>query len=319
MIWVVGSTGMLGSEVTKLLTENKLTFIGTGHEVDITDYNVVESFIQQQETKAYLYSHAKGNPQDCKIKWIINCSAYTAVEKAESDQENAHRLNAVAAENLARAARGCCARLIHISTDYVFDGTGSEPYTELHKKIPLGVYGTTKSEGEDAIQKAMTQYYIIRTSWLYGFKKNNFVYTMTKLMNSKDEIKVVSDQIGTPTNASDLAEIILKIIKTAKDNYDASSSKNALPYGIYHYSNEGETSWYDFATEIYRLGKKYKRITKDCVITPCTTEEYGAKVERPHYSVLDKQKISKAMKIKIPNWQSSLEKFLKNQRFQLPQ
>ncbi len=316
MIWVIGAEGMLGQEVVKLLEENKLTCIKTGHELDISNYAALEAFIKEQETKAYLSSHSRGDPSDRKVKWIINCAAYTAVEKAEKEKKEALLVNATGAENIARAARYCCARLIHISTDYVFDGSASSPYDEDQPKRPLGSYGESKSLGEDAIQKQMTQYYIIRTAWLYGPKKNNFVYTMTKLMNSRPEIKVVADQKGTPTYAPDLAEVILKIIKTTPESIDITSSKkNALPYGIYNYTNEGETTWYEFAQEIYRLGKKYLRISNECSVSPCTTEEFGAKVERPHYSVLSKKKISQGLKLKIPSWKQSLEKFIKGNLF----
>ena len=163
--------------------------------------------------------------------------------------------------------------------------------------------------------KEMTTYYIIRTAWLYGFDGKNFVYTMTKLMNSHDQIRVVNDQFGTPTYAPDLAAAILRFIEKS-ENAKSFFGKNSAPaYGIYHFTNEGQTNWHEFASEIYRLGRKYGRITNDCRVDACTTEEYGAKVQRPAYSVLSKAKISKALKIKIPEWQVSLEKFMKSERF----
>ena len=200
--------------------------------------------------------------------------------------------------NIARATRKIGAKLIHISTDYVFDGTGSVPYTETMEKKPLGVYGVTKAAGEDAVEKEMTQYYILRTAWLYGFDGKNFVYTMTKLMNDRDALNVVSDQKGTPTCAMDLAAAIIKIIETSDKAPGLFGKKSAIPYGVYHFTNLGETTWFEFARRIYELGKKYARIQSDCSVNPCTTEEYPTPAKRPAYSVLDKSKIQNAFRIK---------------------
>jgi len=314
MIWLIGCKGMLGSEIAKQMTEKKLPWIGTDKEVDITDINALIAFTDTVETASYFPSDIKRSER--KINWIINCSAYTNVEKAEEDTELAHKLNAEGPLNIARVARKISAKLIHISTDYVFNGHGSSPYTEDLPKDPLGVYGKTKAEGEDAIQKEMNTYYIIRTAWLYGFDGKNFVYTMTKAMNSHDSVKVVNDQKGTPTCAVDLAETILKLIEKNNKAKTFFGKNSAPSYGVYQYTNAGETNWFEFTKEIYRLGKKYGRITQDCTVNPCTTAEYGAKVERPAYSVLSKDKIIKAMKLKIPTWQQSLEKFIKNTRFE---
>lgn len=314
MIWLIGCKGMLGSEVGRQLDENKLPWVGTDKEVDITDPQALEAFEKSIETAAYFPS--KLEHSDRQIKWIINCSAYTNVEKAEEDVELAEKLNVTGPLNIARLARKIGAKLIHISTDYVFGGKGTEPYTENMSKNPLGVYGKTKSEGEDAIQKEMNTYYIIRTAWLYGFDGKNFVYTMTKAMNSHEEVKVVNDQFGTPTFAGDLAETIIKFISKS-DNAKSFFGKNSAPsYGIYHFTNAGETNWFEFCQEIYKLGKKHGRVSQNCNVLPCTTAEYGAKVERPAYSILSKEKIIKELKIKIPGWQQSLEKFIKNSRFE---
>lgn len=313
MIWLIGCKGMLGSEIAKQLDENKLNWIGTDKEVDITNPQALTDFVSSIDRNSYF-------PADLplaerQIKWIINCSAYTNVEKAEEDVELAEKLNATGPLNIARVARSIGAKLIHISTDYVFGGKGTSPYKEDDEKNPLGVYGKTKLAGEVAIQKEMNTYYIIRTAWLYGFDGKNFVYTMTKLMNSHDSIKVVADQFGTPTCAVDLAATVLKFIEKST-KAKTIFGKNSIPsYGIYHFTNEGQTSWHEFAQAIYELGKKTGRVTQACQVNSCTTEEYGAKVERPAYSVLSKEKISKELKIKIPDWKVSLEKFLKNERF----
>ena len=192
-----------------------------------------------------------------------------------------------------------------------------EPYTEGMEKKPLGVYGETKSLGEDAVQKEMTQYYILRTAWLYGFEGKNFVYTMTKLMNSKSELSVVNDQKGTPTNAFDLANVVIKIIQTSDNAHHLFGKNSAIPYGIYQYTNLGEITWFDFAKKIFEFGKKYGRIEANCQILPCSTEDYPTPAKRPAYSVLSKEKIQKALKVKIPNWDDSLEKFIKSNRFSI--
>lgn len=317
MIWVIGSTGMLGAELCRLLEKNKIQFVGTSSAVDARDFTALKAFADKWERDNYVSAHKNGEPG--RIQWIVNCSAYTAVEKAESDKEAAQALNVDAARNIARTAREIGAKLIHISTDYVFDGKASAPYTESGAKSPLGVYGKTKSDGEDEIQKTMNQYFIIRTSWLYGYGRPNFVYTMAKLMNSKEEIKVVNDQRGSPTFTADLAEAILDIIKTCGKAGTNIFSKETVPYGIYHYTDSGDTTWFDFAVEIQRLLKKRKLLSNDCRVLPCTTAEFGAKVERPAYSVLSKEKIKAALKIKIPKWQDSLERFIKDARFEMPQ
>lgn len=311
MVWLIGCKGMLGTEVAKQLEEAHIPFVGTDKEVDITNAHALEDFEANVERESYLqYDSA-----DRHIRWIINCSAYTNVDKAEEDVELAEKLNATGPLNIARVARKIGAKLIHISTDYVFNGKGTEPYTEDMEKDPLGVYGKTKAEGEEAVQKEMNQYYILRTAWLYGFDGKNFVYTMTKLMNDRDSIKVVNDQFGTPTFAEDLAGVIIKLIKKSDSAKEIFGKKSAPAFGIYHFTDEGVTNWHDFAAEIYRLGTKFGRIKNNCKVEACTTEEYGAKVQRPHYSVLSKAKIAKELKIKIPDWKTSLEKFIKSSRF----
>ena len=313
MIWLIGKNGMLGQEVARQLEEAHLPWVGTGSEVDVTDANSLDTFERSIETAAYFPSSLPH--QERQIKWIINCSGYTNVDKAEEDSDAAYKINREGACNIARQARKIGAKLIHISTDYVFDGKASQPYTEDAVKNAQGIYAKSKSEGEDAIEKEMNQYYIIRTSWLYGFNKNNFVYTMTKLMNSQPEIKVVNDQKGSPTFTCDLAEVILRFIKKSEGATSFFGKNSAPAYGIYHFSNEGETTWFDFAKEIYRLGKKYNRVNGECSVAPCSTEDFGAKAPRPAYSVLSKEKIKKTLKIKIPSWQSSLEYFIKNKNF----
>lgn len=318
MIWLIGSKGMLGSEIARQLTEKHISWVGSDRDVDISDPQALLNFADSHDTSAGCTGRTASNgkvPE--KITWVINCAAYTAVDKAESDAELAKILNEDGPRNIARATRKIGAKLIHISTDYVFDGTGSVPYTETMEKKPLGMYGVTKAAGEDAVEKEMTQYYILRTAWLYGFDGKNFVYTMTKLMNDRDALNVVSDQKGTPTCAMDLAAAIIKIIETSDKAPGLFGKKSAIPYGVYHFTNLGETTWFEFARRIYELGKRFGRIQSDCSVNPCTTEEYPTPAKRPAYSVLDKSKIQNALRIKIPSWEESLEKFIKSPRFEI--
>ena len=286
MIWLIGNKGMLGTEFSLLLEKQSIPFVGTDREVDIANPAALEKFAQAQS-----------------FTWIINCAAYTAVDKAEDDAETCRRLNTLGAGNIAACAKKTGARLIHLSTDYVFDGTGNRPYTEDDATAPIGVYGVTKRDGELSVMKNNPRSYIIRTAWLYGKHGNNFVHTMLRLMNERDELKVVNDQRGSPTWAFDLASALLAVIATAD------SGKN-IPFGIYHYTNEGNITWFDFAKEIYRQGREQGRVSKDCAVKPCASAEYPAKVKRPAYSVLDKSKIKAALGIDIPAWDKSLKEFL---------
>lgn len=297
MIWLIGARGMLGREVAAQLTTAKLPFVSSDSDVDITDYDALAQFAARACTQS----------SERTIEYIINCAAYTAVDNAEDEPEKAASVNAKGVQNIARVARGNGATLVHISTDYVFAGTGTRPYTEDDQKSPLGVYGKTKSDGEDAVVREMAKYYILRTAWLYGRHGRNFVHTMLSLTGSKDEIKVVADQRGTPTNAETLASVITTLIA-------ANAKGHFVPFGMYHVTDNGETTWHEFACEINRLGKKYGRIPAghDCRILPCTTAEYPTKAQRPSYSVLDKAKVQDALRITLPHWQKSLERFIKD-------
>lgn len=313
MIWVTGCNGMLGKEVVKQLQEKKLPWIGTDKEVDITDYHALESFTKSIETASYFPSSLSRSER--LINWVINCAAYTDVEKAEEEREEAKAVNETGALNIARICRKIGAKLIHISTDYVFDGTNNTPYSEEDSKNPVNFYGSTKSAGEDAIQKEMNTYYIIRTSWLYGFEGKNFVYRMINSMSLSNEVNVINDQTGTPTNAEDMASVILRFIDKST-HASGLFGKNSIPaYGVYNFTNGGQTTWYDFAQVIYKLGHKHGKLNTECNIVPCKTEDYTCKAKRPAYSVLNKDKICSELKIKLPDWKVSLEKFIKSNRF----
>ena len=261
--------------------------------LDITDYAAVERFVA-------------GN----NIGIIINCAAYTNVEMAEEQRDSAELLNATAPGQLARIAASHNALLIHISTDYVF---GREPYNtpcrEEHQGTPTGVYGETKLMGEKRVLESGCKYVIVRTSWLYSATGKNFVKSILNLTSTKSEIKVVFDQVGTPTYAGDLAEAILAIVKdyTEEMGRSGSKEKSYTKSGLYHFSNEGVCSWYDFAVAIAGLAGTAQR----CGILPCLSSQFPSKVVRPSYSVLDKSKIKRTFGLSIPHWHQSLRKCLK--------
>lgn len=275
-VLVTGANGQLGSEL-KLVASADYIFTDI-EELDICSEERVAEFVERN-----------------KIDRVVNCAAYTNVDRAEEEPEVAERVNTKAVAIMARVAKRYDARLIHISTDYVFGGEGFDaPIKELTQPAPLGVYGRTKLLGERAIEESGCSYVVIRTSWLYSTYGKNFVKTILRLASEREELRVVSDQIGSPTYAKDLARVIVQICE-AKD-FDG---------GVYHYSNRGAISWYDFARAIVEFsGAK-------CRVIPCTTAEYGAKAPRPAYSVLDTSKICKALGCEIPEWRASLEECIK--------
>ncbi len=278
---------MLGTEVAQQLADAGMDFVGTDREVDITDFAALDAFLRARKEK---------------ITFIINRAAYTAVDKAEDEPRLAEKINADGPRMIARVAQRAGAAVIHISTDYVFDGSGKAPYTEDAPLSPIGVYGKTKAAGEEAIQAETDAFYILRTAWLYGAAGRNFVCTMIQAMNARDTLNVVSDQYGTPTYAVDLAAVIVALIRRADEGA-------ALPSGIYHFTGLGETNWYEFAKEIQRQAGARGLLTHECAIHPCTTAEYPTKARRPAYSVLCKDKIQSALGIRIPAWQERLSAF----------
>ncbi len=279
-IVITGANGQLGSEIRMASASLPgFTFLYTDYDtLDITDESALESFMERE-----------------KPDFLVNCAAYTAVDRAEQEPEAAMELNARAPLLLARRCLLSGTRLIHISTDYVFDGSHSTPYSEDDPVSPLGVYGRTKREGEvNCLLNPET--IIIRTSWLYSRFGNSFVKTMLRRGKEKEHLKVVFDQTGTPTCAEDLAGAILQIIAKAEE--DPSSWEP----GIYHYSNEGVCSWYDFALAIHRIAKI------SCAVEPVESKDFVTLATRPHFSVLNKSKIKTVFGLKIPYWLDSLEK-----------
>ncbi len=274
-ILITGCNGQLGNEMQLLEKQNpQHTYFNTDvAELDITDRDAVEAFVLENN-----------------IDGIVNCAAYTAVDKAESNADFCMLLNATAPSYLARAVEKRGGWMVQVSTDYVFDGTNHTPYVETETTCPDSVYGSTKLAGEEKVLKGCSRSMVIRTAWLYSVYGNNFVKTMIRLGNEKSELGVIFDQVGTPTYARDLAVAIMTAI-----------NKGIVP-GVYHFSNEGVISWYDFTKAIHRLAG-----VTDCHVRPLHTAEYPTPAKRPAYSVLDKTKIKHTYNIEIPYWEESLK------------
>ncbi|MBE9492178.1 MAG: dTDP-4-dehydrorhamnose reductase [Bacteroidetes bacterium] len=281
-ILVTGANGQLGNEI-KLISRkhSDIHFYFTDvDELDITQITHVENFLKE-------------NPVDI----IINCAAYNAVDKAEEDEESAFMINSIAVKHLSQLAFQKKIFLIHVSTDYVFDGIKNMPYTESDIVNPLSIYARSKQEGESQIQSTLKRGIIIRTSWLYSEYGNNFVKTIIKFAKDRDALNVVCDQVGTPTYAKDLAEVIFKLI---------SRTNKIREVEIYHYSNEGVASWYDFAKAIVEISGI------NCQINPVETKNFPLPAHRPFFSILNKSKIKKFLDIDIPYWRESLKDCLQN-------
>lgn len=282
-ILITGANGQLGHEMQRVAKESNDNYIFTdvaeGYEnLDITDLEAIRKMVKANN-----------------IEIIVNCAAYTNVDRAESDFDTANLINNTAAGNLATAMKEVEGTLIHVSTDYVFQGDRNIPCREDWPTNPLGVYGKTKLAGEKAIEATGCQHIILRTAWLYSQWGKNFVKTMQSLTASKDSLKVVFDQVGTPTFAGDLADAIAHIINT----------RQLDKTGIYHFSNEGVCSWFDFAKIICELSGN------TCDIQPCYSKEFPSPVKRPHFSVLDKSKLKSTFGIRVPYWTDSLKKCIK--------
>jgi dTDP-4-dehydrorhamnose reductase len=278
---VIGGTGQLGQCLSELTSKQESAF------------NFV--FLSRQELDCSDASQIKDVFEQYRPLYCINCAAYTAVDQAEDDQDTAFLVNQHAVKHLAKECLAYNTTLIHVSTDFVFDGSSSIPLSETVDTNPVNVYGLSKLKGEQEIQQLLENYYIIRTSWLYSEKANNFVKTMLKLAQSRTELNVIYDQVGTPTYAIDLAGLILEII-----HHDPKA------FGLYHYSNEGVASWYDFSKAVFELSGT------DITVLPVASSAFVTKAKRPHYSVLDKTKIKAAFGIEIPYWRDSLNICISN-------
>lgn len=280
VVLVTGASGQLGQAlqfIASIHSDIQFVFCDSS-KLDITNLNNIKQLFEQ-----------------FKPNYCINAAAYTAVDKAESEPEKAHLINVVGAKNLAEVCKKFNTILLHISTDFVFDGTKDSPYTEEDFPNPTGVYGRTKLDGEKAIQETWDKHFIIRTSWVYSRFGNNFMKTMLRLAKERDKLSVVNDQIGTPTNAIDLAEVLVKICTSI---FHLPSSNL---FGIYNFSNEGQCSWYDFAKKIF----EYNNIKIN--LEPIPTTSFPTPAKRPAYSVLDKTKIKNAFGVEVKHWEESLK------------
>ncbi len=276
VVLVLGAGGQLGQS---------LRFIANDYpEIQFNFFSRLDLDITNELELKSIFNSVRPN-------FCVNASAYTAVDKSESEQEQAHLINVVGVKYIAQICQDFDTTLIHVSTDFVFDGSKNSPYTENDATNPQGVYGKTKREGELEIIRILKKHFIIRTSWLYSQFNTNFMKTMLRLAQDRDSLSVVNDQIGTPTHAVDLANAIAKVILSSSTNY-----------GIYHYSNEGKASWYDFAKKIFEVNKI------EINLKPISTSEFPTPAQRPKYSVLDKSKIKKEFNILIGEWQDSLKK-----------
>ncbi len=288
-ILVTGKNGQLGKSINKMIVNNKrdneFVFVGR-EELDQSKKNSITSYFENNN-----------------FDIIVNCAAYTAVDKAEEEKELADQVNHLAVAQLAEIANKQQAKLIHISTDYVFDGESIEPYLESDPTRPINTYGKTKLAGEKAVLNLMSRNaVIIRTSWVYSEYGNNFIHTILKLGKDRDKLSIVDDQVGSPTYAGDLAKVIINILQNEK------FINTELMTQVYHYSNLGECSWYKFTKEIFELSD-----TK-CTIYPITTKQYPTPAKRPMFTVLNKNKIIKKFDINIPKWEDSLGRYIKTLR-----
>lgn len=275
-VLVTGFNGQLGFDVIKELKSRHIICKGTDMaDFDITDANATEKFIKAYSPDA-----------------VIHCAAYTNVDKAEDDEETCFRVNVLGSENIAEICGQIGAKMVYVSTDYVYGGAGAEPFEVTDATKPCNVYGKTKLQGEEAVKKHCDKYYIVRTSWVFGINGNNFVKTMLRLGDSHEQLNVVCDQVGSPTYTPDLAKLICDMIETDK-------------YGIYHGTNENYCSWAEFAQEIMKQGGK------ETIIKSVTTAEYGAKAQRPLNSRLSKKCLDDAGFKRLPTWQNALERYLK--------
>jgi dTDP-4-dehydrorhamnose reductase len=273
---VTGVKGQLGYDLVKQLTARNHQVYGIDrNDLDITDEKAVKAYFEEVKPDA-----------------LLHCAAYTNVDAAEEDKETAYNVNALGPKYLAQAASKVGAKMVYVSTDYVFDGTAAEPYEVDHPTHPLGVYGETKFAGEEFVKEYLDRYFIVRTAWVFGINGNNFVKTMLRLAEDRDELGVVHDQVGSPTYTVDLARFMIDLVESDK-------------YGVYHATNEGVCSWYEFAVEIFnQRGVNVK-------VNPLTSEQFPRPAARPKYSVLSKKKIIEQGFTPLPNWKKALSAFLR--------
>ncbi len=286
MIWLTGSKGMLGRHLAEKLEKAGLPFLESDLEVNITDINAVREFCSGKN-----------------FKWILICSAYTAVDQAEYEKQEAYAVNALGVKNIAEISKNSGARIISFSTDYVFSGDKEAGFSENDNTGPTSVYGASKLEGEKMLASLYDKYFIFRISWLYGPYGKNFVHTMQGLFSQRDLLTVVNDQFGSPTYTGELSDFITGLIRSDSEKY-----------GIYHFSGEGMTNWYEFALEIYRLSVKYGITGRDIKISPVDSSKYPASAKRPAYSYMIKDKLYNTFGYRPKDWRVTLEEYIRDMK-----
>lgn len=286
-ILITGAKGQVGKELTFIANKKGFDVIAAGRaDLDITEAQNVEEYISQ-----------------CQPDIVINAAAHTAVDKAETEQDLAYAINRDGAENIALACSKLSIPLLHISTDYVFNGNQSDPYSENDTVSPLGVYGASKWQGEEAIRKNLDSHIILRVAWVFGAQGNNFVKTMLRLGKDRDELNVVADQFGGPSPAKNISKTLINLAEQYKNN-------KTLTWGTYHYCGEPKTTWYDFATEIFTKAFEQGLLDKKVKVNPITTKEYPTPAKRPSNSMLDCTKIKTTFGIDMPEWKEALKQVL---------
>lgn len=274
---------MLGRHIAEKFSSAGIDYILTDIDLDTTDSRAVSDFYNRN-----------------RFRWIVNCSAYTAVDLAEDEKEKAFAVNADGIKNISDACKGTDAKIIHFSTDYIFPGNRPEGYSEDDETGPEGAYGASKLAGEKFLTASCERYFIFRISWLYGPHGKNFVHTMLNLFSQRDELNVVDDQYGSPTCTGELADFIVKLVQSGSESY-----------GIYHFSGENMTNWYEFATEIYRLAVKYGLIERKVKINPVDSSQYPQKAKRPAYSYMLKDRLYNTFGYRPKRWEETLEEYIK--------
>jgi dTDP-4-dehydrorhamnose reductase len=287
-ILITGAKGQLGSEIAEIIRKGKAEVGGISENVQASEVILFDI----DELDITNLKMVKDNLNHLKPEVVINCAAATNVDGCESNEDIAFKINSIGPRNLALGCEEIKAKLVQVSTDYVFSGVGDKPLKEYDLPVPYSVYGKSKLLGEQYVRQFCSKYFIVRTAWLYGYSGHNFVYTMIKLGKEKDSISVVNDQIGNPTYANDLAYHILKLIETEE-------------YGIYHCTNNGECTWYDFARIIIKLSKE------KCKVIPCTSEEFKTKAKRPKYSSLDNMMLRNTIGDEMRDWRDAIISFMK--------
>lgn len=282
MVWIPGGNGMLGRHIAEKCDAAGIDYVATDLDVDITDRRAVSEFLRNGS-----------------FRWIVICSAYTAVDMAEDERDKAFAVNAAGVKNIAEACKGSGIKIIHFSTDYIFPGNRPGGYSEDDETGPASVYGESKLEGEKNLTSVYDKYFIFRISWLYGPYGKNFVHTMLSLFGQRDELNVVNDQSGSPTYTGELGGFIVMLLQS-----------DSVRFGVYHFSGEGMINWYEFASEIYRLALKYGLTERKVVINPVDSSKYPQKAKRPAYSYMLKDKLHDTFGYRPKHWKETLEEYI---------